>query len=48
MVLERAEFGTDEGIVEVDVEARSSEQARRLLEDVCEVLEKQYDFERYR
>lgn len=48
MVLEKAEFGTDRGIVEIDVETRDREQAKELVEEIADLIESEYDFERYR
>lgn len=48
MVLEKAEFGTDRGIVEIGVETRDREQAEELVEEIADLIESEYDFERYR
>lgn len=48
MAMEKAEFSGDDGIVELDVEAGSSDEAQELVEFCADAIEEEYGFERYR
>jgi hypothetical protein len=48
MALEKAEFSGAEGIVELDVEAMTREEAQEVLQTAADAIEKEHGFERYR
>lgn len=48
MVLARTEYSGEDGIVEIDVEAGSTEEAMDVLDVVSEAVEEEFGFEQYR